>query len=306
MNGLLKKLAQITLIIIMAAILPLGVYAAEQVHTFTYTGGSVTTPPSAPFKGGSGQLYPTVFDATNPAGLTVIFHRVNMSYSRAPLPFPLTGSCPTIWPAATSQAYFGGGVTNDKNLGPSNVPNSGAWVWLFNVNYYFFQTWYKNPFTGDDPSFGSDSPYQAIHQCGWNGPNADDPLYDTFDIKLVFTLQPNGDLRLTPYMRLHKTTQPFSNPPDVWIPFYSAGDCTTYGGCLDIPAETFNFKRINPFALISNGEPGGGNVNITWDSVEATGVVNERLSKKACKSGGWALYTSPLFMNKKACSQYFK
>jgi hypothetical protein len=314
------RVLSIILIIVAFCVLPLVDKGNQQVAragmTYTFQGGKVKTIASAPYQGGVGDVYPVAFNAAATGGLTVIFENVNMSLSRLPLPNPLTGPCPLLWPPAISRGYFGGGITRDDTVGPDIWPEKGAWVWLFNHydtdanwDYYLAQT-FRNPgFTGPDPSLGINSPYIAVgnkgNSCGWNGPYGIDPWYDTFDIKLVYTLQPSGKLRLTPYIWLHETTDPYTNPAGVWLPFYSPGDCFLGDPCLEVPPEGFDFTRVMAYVLIGNGKESAGNIEISWESVQVEGVPNYFATLGLCKNGGYQMYSSPSFLTEQDCINFF-
>jgi len=314
------RILSIISIIVVFCFLPLVDQTNQQVAragtNYTFTGGKVKTVASAPYQGGVGDVYPVAFNAAAPGGLTVIFDNVNMSLSRLPLPDPLTGPCPLLWPATQSRGYFGGGVTREGAVGPDIWPETGAWVWLFNHydananwDYYLAQT-YRNPgFNGPDPSQGLNSPYLSVGnkgtECGWNGPTGTNPLYDTFDLKLVYSLQPNGSLRVTPYIWLHETTDPFTNPANVWLPFFTPGDCLSGDPCLEVPPGSFDFTRVMAYALVGNGKESAGNIEISWDNVYVSGAPNNFATLALCKNGGYQMYATPTFPTEQDCINFF-
>jgi hypothetical protein len=279
--------------------------APETAQMYQFVGGAISPSPTAAYWG-EGLVYPSAFDANDPQGLTIIFHDVNMSQSRKPLPSPLFGACPIAWPSATSRAYFAGGVTNDASIGPLFRPNTGVWNWLFNTGYYLGQTFYNPGSVGDQPVIGIETPYLQVNTCGWNGPAGNDPAYDTFDLRMDFQVETgSGALRVIPYIRMHASTVPSVYPVNTWLPWGAQGNCSLGQGCRDIPAGKFDFTRLKPYVMISNGAEYAGGTSISWSSVEVIGAPNIDEAIRGCPNGGWMKYLTPAFQNELECIFHF-
>ncbi len=188
--------------------------------------------------------------------ITIYALDVNMTQSRYPFP-----SCPYIdWPTSNISTAIQFGATSENETKFSN-PIGSVWQGLsLDPGNYVSEQAYSDSEGGiiSGGLLNWNTPYAGIKPNGGFHCTGD-PMYDSFDLKMVLTnLGIGAGFRADAYQRVYRSTEPDENAYE-WRQI----------GSQEVPEMAIDKKALKPFILVANTGNSSGGGTISWSRIIA-------------------------------------
>lgn len=262
--------------------------SATKPGTYNLPGGSATTSPGA--WQAAGKVYKRAYDLSG--GGTIQINGIDLSSTVADgNPWPPTKNSFYVQFGVQEAARFWG--LNPRYAvfftltiqGVSGVDFGWPW-WYSGPNYmrsYLIQTWYtqKLPWERNDEGepvafvMGNGHGFNTDYSSGLNTlgiPYQGVPsTYDTFDLKFVFTPNPDGSMTVDAYSRVYATT-PSPPAPLGWRAVKPAwAGVWPSNPAFIVPSGVIDWSGCKVFTLIANsGWSGNVAETYSWGSIDVT------------------------------------